>query len=1034
MARRAAALDAAAGDGFESFVDGHGRRWRVARDYARPLVRALAPWIEAGSAPDPLAATVVALKRSSRRDVFAAAPADAPPLVLKRYPARDGLLGRARDRFATRALAEFRRSQQLLAGGLAVPRPLALVEPPSGAGGEPAWFASQRIVGALPLGGYLEERHRPGDGAPAKFVLVRRALDLLRRVHDLGIWHRDYHGGNLLLREAEGPAGVLYLIDLHAAFDLGTVPAPLRARDVGDLLHSLRYSCDEEEVAALAAESSRLDLEPARVLAALRARRRTHARSRALRAFVTSSRFAQASLGERRVSHDRSLALAAIGDLIERHAKACATEGAGVLRIGPRSRLSALELDGGRRVVVKEFIGSGARRRARAAFRNTVAARVRDLPAALPLAFVRSGRDEPAFFLAEEVAGAVPLHLAALRPEALARDANSRAAVGAVAHALAELMTRLIGSRFVHRDLSPKNLLLVERPGGPPAVVLVDLDGARPGRAWSRRRLLKGLAQLGDVPEAVFSRSDRLRWLTGLCERVERVAGGGLEAGPLLRATGPLLARRRKVAAGGTAQLGAAPIRTIHLFGNWKWTGPADPAVALAAALAPEATLLLGACPHPDLGQPVAERAALRGVPHELLESLQKHWNPLRTARAAAEVARRVEALRPALIHVHLDADHAAAARAATMAAGRVAIVRSVHEPGPHRPRSRRLFTRAAELLLAPSHGLAGELERELGLPNGAVGVLETSVALDRFRPDAAKRARGRARLRLDDRDVVFGIVARIQTHRRWELLFEAWAGLAAALENVERPPKLVVLGRGTKQEELAREPVERLGLQSLVLLPGYQEGEAYVEALAACDAAIFLVPGSDVSCRAVREWMAAGRGVVATRRPPLPEIVTDGVDGLLVDETPHALAAAVREFLEPERRAAAGERALATARRRFDPSRFATHARAFDRLALLALPGAAARWRAPASVVAAVVPGELGARLDRLGGQGIAADEIVALDPRRSRDGVLDLFALLAATGATRLVAGARDDWLDATVASELARRRIEVVRGAPV
>jgi L-malate glycosyltransferase len=1040
LAVRAAAIDAAAGDGFESFVDGHGRRWRVARDFARPLVRALAPWVEAGVAPPDVAQTVVALKRSSRRDVFAAAPADAPPLVLKRYPARDGLIGRARDRFATRALAEFRRSQELLAGGLAVPRPLALVEPPPGAGGGPAWFASQRIVGALPLGGWLEERHQPGDRAEAKFVLARRALDLLRRVHELGIWHRDFHGGNLLLREAEGPAGVLWLIDLHAAFDLGTVPAPLRARDVADLLHSLRYSCDEEEVAAIAGESARLELEPARVLAALRARRRTHARSRALRAFVTSSRFAQTNLGERRVSHDRSLALAAIGELIERHAEACANGGAGALRIGPRSRLSALELDGGRRVpdgvcrvVVKEFLGGGARRRARAAFRNTVAARVRDLPAALPLAFVRSGRDEPAYFLAEEVAGAVPLHLAALRPEAFARDATSRIKVRAVAHVLADLMTRLIGSRFVHRDLSPKNLLLVEREGGPPAVVLVDLDGARPGRAWSRRRLLKGLAQLGDVPEAVFSRSERLRWLTELRERVERVAGGGFEAGPLLRATGPLLARRRKLAAGRTAQARAAPIRTLHLFGNWKWTGPADPAVALAAALAPEATLLLGGCPHPDLGQPVAERAAQRGVPHERLESLQKHWNPLRTARAAADVAQRVDSLRPALLHVHLDADHAAAARVAASARERVAIVRSVHQPGPHRPRSRRLFTRAAELLLAPSHGLARELERELGLPGGAVGVLETSVDLGRFRPDAAKRARGRARLRLDERDIVFGIVARIQTHRRWELLFEAWAGLAAAPADGERPPKLVVLGRGTKQEELAREPVERLGLGSLVLLPGYQEGEAYVEALAACDAAIFLVPGSDVSCRAVREWMAAGRGVVATKRAPLPEIVTDGADGLLVDETPQALAAAVRAFMTSEVREAAGERALATARRRFDPKRFAAHARAFDRLALLALPGVAARWRAPARVVAAVPPGALPARLDELGEEGIAADEVVALDPRRSRDVVIDLFALLTATGASRLVTEARSDWLDATVARELALRRIEVVRGAP-
>lgn len=1029
LALQAAATTTAGDEGFERFVDGRGRRWRVAREFATALRRDLEPWIETGEPPPQLASSVVALKRSSRRDVFAAAPADAPPLVLKRYPPRDGLIGRARDRLATRALAEFRRSRELLASGLAIPAPLALVEPPPGAGGEPAWFASQRIVGALPLGGWLEERHRPGDGAEAKFVLVRRALEQLRRVHELGVWHRDFHGGNLLLREAEGPAGVLWLIDLHSALDLGTVPAPLRARDVADLLHSLRYSCDEEEVAALAGESARFELEPARVLAALRARRRTHARSRALRAFVTSSRFAQTRLERWRVSHDRTLELAEIGGLLERHAQACARLDAGVLRIGTRSRLSALALAGGRRVVVKEFLGSGARRRARAAFRNTVAARVRDLPAALPLAFVRDGRDDPAFFLAEEVADAVPLHLAVLRPEARAHDASARARTRAVAHALADLMARLLASRFVHRDLSPKNLLLVERDDVPPAVVLVDLDAARPGKAWSRRRILKGLAQLGDLPEAVFSRSERLRWLEGLRERLARREGGRLpEAGALLRATGPLLTRRRRLAAGRTPSIDAAPLRTLHLFGNWKWTGPADPAVALAAALKPESTLLLGACPFADLGQPVAKRAAERDVSHELVDSLQKHWNPLRTARAATDVARRIGALRPALIHVHLDADHAATARAIALSPDRIAIVRSLHEPGPHRPRSRRLFQKSAELLLAPSRGLATELERELELPERAVGVLETSVDLERFRPDPARRARGRARLGLGEGDVVFGIVARIQSHRRWELLFDSWAALAKG----ERPPRLVVLGRGTKQEELAREPVVRLGLQSQVLLPGYQEGEAYVEALAACDAAIFLVPGSDVSCRAVREWMAAGRAVVATKRTPLPEIVTDGVDGRLVDETAESLAAAVRELLDPARRSRAGESALATARRRFDPRRFAAHARAYDRLALLALPGVAARWRAPARAVVAVPPGDLPDRLDELADAGIAADEVVALDPRRSRDVVIDAFALLAATGAQRLVAAARADWLDATVLRELARRGIEVTRAA--
>jgi hypothetical protein len=232
-------------DEFEAFVDGAGRRWRVARAFAGPLRRGLSGWVEADAPPE-AATDVVALKRSSRRDVWALTADGAPPLVLKRYPPRSGLFGRARDLVATRAFAEFRSARRLLDEGLAVARPLAVVEPPYGRSDAPAWLASTRIVGALPLGTLLEQRFRPGDEAPAKFALARRALDLLRALHEAGFWHRDFHGGNLLLREAEGPAGVLHLIDLHAMWEIGSVPAALRARDVADFLHSLRYAFDDQ--------------------------------------------------------------------------------------------------------------------------------------------------------------------------------------------------------------------------------------------------------------------------------------------------------------------------------------------------------------------------------------------------------------------------------------------------------------------------------------------------------------------------------------------------------------------------------------------------------------------------------------------------------------------------------------------------------------------------------------------------------------------------------------------------------------------
>ena len=109
---------------------------------------------------------------------------------------------------------------------------------------------------------------------------------------------------------------------------------------------------------------------------------------------------------------------------------------------------------------------------------------------------------------------------------------------------------------------------------------------------------------------------------------------------------------------------------------------------------------------------------------------------------------------------------------------------------------------------------------------------------------------------------------------------------------------------------------VRALGLGRSVIQAGFRRDD-YVDVLALCDALVFLVPGSDGSCRAVLEAMAMGIPTIASRRELLPEIVADGRTGALVEEEPDALAAHFLDvWREPEqwraRGKAARERALA--------------------------------------------------------------------------------------------------------------------------
>ena len=162
-----------------------------------------------------------------------------------------------------------------------------------------------------------------------------------------------------------------------------------------------------------------------------------------------------------------------------------------------------------------------------------------------------------------------------------------------------------------------------------------------------------------------------------------------------------------------------------------------------------------------------------------------------------------------------------------------------------------------------------------------------------------------------------------MQRHRRFHALLEAVQIVAAEVPDF----RFVIIGRGTHQEEVAREPVRRLGLSDVVIFAGYLQGEEYVETLQSLDVKVFLVPGSDGTCRAVREAMAAGIPVVAARRGMLPRLVEDGKTGHVFDDeagdAPRNLARRLVELARDEplrRRMAAASQQAAIERFSYRP------------------------------------------------------------------------------------------------------------------
>jgi len=361
-------------------------------------------------------------------------------------------------------------------------------------------------------------------------------------------------------------------------------------------------------------------------------------------------------------------------------------------------------------------------------------------------------------------------------------------------------------------------------------------------------------------------------------------------------------------------------LKILHVSHDWKWTGPAEPMLRLCQALGERGHAATIACPEPpDPGQRgLAGEARAAGLAP--VATLSRAAGPLGLGADAdvAALARVLAADSPDLVHAWHTRDHLVALRARRRlpSGARPRLVRSLRsaERVTATPWNRWLLGPGCDGLLCPSPAMARANARlRGGRPvAGHFGAVDT-----RFFPKAPDPGI-RAALGLAPEHRVVGIVARVQPHRRFDLLLEAARRLFVSVPEA----RLLVVGRGTRREALAEAPARALGIADRVVFAGYR-GEDYAEVLRQMEVFTFLVPGSDGTCRALLEAAACAIPAVVSERGALPEIVLHRETGLVVPEEPEALAAAWRELLaDPERRADMGRAAYERAQAEFTPAR----------------------------------------------------------------------------------------------------------------
>ena len=208
------------------------------------------------------------------------------------------------------------------------------------------------------------------------------------------------------------------------------------------------------------------------------------------------------------------------------------------------------------------------------------------------------------------------------------------------------------------------------------------------------------------------------------------------------------------------------------------------------------------------------------------------------------------------------------------------------------------------------------------GVAAERIHVIPSGVEVERYQAIDLLRDAARTRYDLSADTFALVVVGALEARKGQAVLLDAVARL--------RNPRVRVLcaGAGSLQEAL-RARCAALGLSAQVVFLGRVDDVTTV--LAAADVVVMPSLQEGLGVAAV-EAMAAGRPVIASRVGGLPELLDEGMAGVLVPpHDPAALAVAIEGLLRDPARA----RALGAAGRERVRSRFTTAAMAEATLAL---------------------------------------------------------------------------------------------------
>ena len=180
------------------------------------------------------------------------------------------------------------------------------------------------------------------------------------------------------------------------------------------------------------------------------------------------------------------------------------------------------------------------------------------------------------------------------------------------------------------------------------------------------------------------------------------------------------------------------------------------------------------------------------------------------------------------------------------------------------------------------------------------------------FKPDSGLREEFREKLEVDDETILLFYSSAAGRRKRHEILLR---GMRTLIKNGHKVKCILTCSKDRRTRNfhpLVARIVENLGLEEHILAFPATSEEALLGLYNACD--IYVHPANNEHLgMAIMEAMAVGKPVVAQRNGGVPEIVEDGVEGLLfkTDGIDHMVECIEELIVDGELRETVGRKAL---------------------------------------------------------------------------------------------------------------------------